>query len=286
MNSPALFIGVVSYTGSRFSDNQGPEGFAHALTRSLEAAGVAVETRINTENLHDPAKTPVTPALVQESLSAQLRLEDEWVRYLRGDDASTLSDVGRSGLRWGLRQWRRLKSPGSVPVTRLINIELSHVDLLQAGVSSGAPWLLIVEDDAATTAPADCASGLSALLTETPGSVQFVNLSESFPLSQLGVQHLLSDSGSTWAGGIPRQIVSASRPVTNTVCAILYRRDFAMDLLKWFAAQPMTPVVPIDWKLNKSLMELNRSGRLGAGTCWLISPAPIQQLSMRTGTHL
>ena len=33
-------------------------------------------------------------------------------------------------------------------VVRLLNIDLSHLRVLQSGASSGAPWTLVLEDDA------------------------------------------------------------------------------------------------------------------------------------------
>ena len=117
-----------------------------------------------------------------------------------------------------------------------------------------------------------------------PESVAYVNVSESFPLDALGIEHLLTPTDVPWAGTANRGVLSASRPVTNTVCAILYRAQFARDLLAEFAQMPMTPVLPIDWKLNDALMRMNADGRLGPGSCWLVSPAPIDQLSMRAAT--
>ncbi len=281
MITPALFIGVVSYEGSRFAVSQGPEGLAAALSGLLSERNLSVVTQVNTEDFHDSRALPVTPALIQESLTAQQRLEDAWVAYVRAGRAPEIREVAGSALRWGLRQWRRVRPPGPGPVRRLINIELSHVDLMRSGARSGAPWILIAEDDAATRDPADCAAGLAVIMADAPPEVAFVNVSESFPLEELGIVPLLTQAGRDWTGPVQRTILTASRPITNTVCAILYRREFVIDLLNWFDHQPLTPVVPIDWKLNRALMEMHAAGRLGPGSCWIVSPAPIDQLSMR-----
>lgn len=284
MTTPDLFIGVVSYPRSRFSISRGPDGLAALLQADLGARGLDVTVQVNSADLHDGTTLPVTPALVQASLSAQRRLEDAWMAYVRAGLPPSLADRARSALRWSRRQWRRLRPPGPGPVTRLINIELSHVDLLRRGHATGAPWLLIAEDDAATTDLDDCGAGLAALMADLDPGVSFVNVSESFPLSELRIEHLLSGSGVAWHGSTPRQVLAASRPVTNTVCAILYRREFVAALLDWFDEQPMTPVVPIDWKLNQALMHLHDIGQLQADSCLLVSPAPIDQLSMRPGS--
>ena len=127
----------------------------------------------------------------------------------------------------------------------------------------------------------DLTNGLVDLLQGAPNNVQFINVSESFDVSELGIDHLLSATDIDWAGSATRRVVSASRPVTNTVCAIAYRASFAADLLREFSSMPMRPVVPIDWKLNKALMSMNASGALGPESCWWVIPGPIDQLSMR-----
>ncbi len=167
-------------------------------------------------------------------------------------------------------------------IRRLINIELSHVDLMRTGLASGAGWILILEDDAASLDASDCAAGLCGLMASAPSSVAFINVSESFSHEELGIDGLLQPAPAQWAGPRSREVLTAARPVTNTVCAILYRADFVGALLDAFDRMPMTPVVPIDWKLNEAIMQLHAAGDLGSGSCWLVSPAPIDQLSMRS----
>jgi len=166
-------------------------------------------------------------------------------------------------------------------VERLLNIELAHQELLRQGLTSRAPWILILEDDAWSANIDDLADGLTDLLELAEVSVRFINLSESFDLSELGIKHLLGDSDYSWHGSTTRAVLSAQQPVTNTVCAIAYRSYFAEQLLSAYASMPMRPVVPIDWKLNQALMDMHSSGSLGVGSCWWVVPGPIDQLSMR-----
>jgi hypothetical protein len=277
--SPELFIGVVSHARSRFAVSQGPRGLAAGLADRL---GPTVTVQVNDADLHDPAVLPVDSRLIQQSLTAQLHLEDAWVAYLRAGRPASARTLAASTLRHGLRWWRRLRSPGPGPVTRLINIELSHLDLMRAGLASGAEWILILEDDAFAADLGDCAAGLEALLVDAPQSVAYVSISESFSNARLGIEHLLTPASADWGGSVHRSVLSASRPVTNTVCAVLYRRWFLVDLVPEFAAMPMTPVVPIDFRLNAALMRMHGRGRLGPGACWLVSPAPIDQMSMQS----
>ena len=56
----------------------------------------------------------------------------------------------------------------------------------------------------------------------------------------------------------------------------MYSRTFAQELLDVFEQLPLFPVLPIDWKVNKAITELDRSER----QCWWVQPPPITQGSM------
>lgn len=294
----SLFIGVVSHENSRFAVSQGPSGLAALLVDPLSGHGLTTDIVVNTSNDYDPAALVIDGATVKRSLDATLRLEATWQTYLRaGSDrgpARTTRDAALFGLRWAsqtaryVRPWQSAdndQTPGSRLVRRLVNIELSHLSLLREGIAQDPDWLLILEDDAATVDVDDCAAGLAGLMTYQGASPpQYVNVSQSFTPGQLGIAHLLSTvEDATWRGSAARSLVSSSRPVTNTVCAILYRTSFARTLVDAMDALPMDPVVPIDWKLNMALMQLFHAGALAAGDCWLVDPGPIDQLSMRAG---
>ena len=275
----SLFVGVVSHERSRFAVSQGPDGLAAQLTTGMGEAGLPVELRINTVNLHDPSEYPVDQATVLASQKAQSKLEEDWDAYLqvsRGVTSRIRSTAARhlSGVRNKIR-------PADISViTRLINIELSHLDLFEAGLASGAPWVLVLEDDAMSDNVADCVSGITGLLaTDAPPG--FINLSHSFSLQQLGIDHLLEPADVRWMGSVDRRILTAQRPVTNTVCAVLYRSDFLQELVSAMKQLPFYPVVPIDWRINQALMALVKEGKAGAGAAWFVEPGPIDQMSMR-----
>lgn len=275
MSQPALFVGVVSHEGSRFALSQGPEGLAQHLAQLLPGTSVAV----NTVDLLDEASMPVTPAGVQATLTAELRADRAWAGYLGRSMGPRWWGVHAA--RWVRRGWLRVRPPGVVMLRRLLNIELSHLDLLRRGLTSGAPWVLIVEDDGFSSDIADLSDGLAGLIAHRP-SPAFVNVSQSFTPHELGIEHLLAPvADCSWAGAVPRRVLAAERPVTNTVCAILYSADFLRRFLPAFDALPMEPVVPIDWKLNLALMRMFETGEIGPGDCWLVDPAPITQMSMQ-----
>lgn len=277
----ALFIGVVSHAGSRFAVSQGPDGLAARLVEPMGRHGIDVTVLVNTDDAYDAASLPITDAVVQASLTEQLHLDRRWAAYLEGGRGPRW--WASHSLRWLRRVEQSVRRPGPRMVERLLNIELSHLAVLRAGAASGADWVLVLEDDAASTDIDDCTDGLLGLMSCGPRQPAYVNVSQSFAPRELGIEHLLSPvPAEPWRGSAPRQVLAASRPVTNTVCAILYRSGFVDDLIAAMDALPMEPVVPIDWKLNLALMRMFDDGRLVAGDCWQVEPGPIDQLSMRT----
>jgi len=158
---------------------------------------------------------------------------------------------------------------------------MAHTELLKAGLASGSSWILILEDDGECTDIDDLADGFSAMIEGATDGVRFINLSESFEVCELGIEHLLKTSDQPWAGSHPRRLMKLELPVTNTVCAIAYRAPFAESLLAAYSKMPQRPVVPIDWKLNQALMTLHGRGELPPGSCLWVLPGPIDQLSMR-----
>lgn len=269
MPRPSLFVGVVSHTRTRFPTSQGPDGLAARIAARVPGSTV----RVNTSNL--AAERPVAARTVQRSLSAELRVEWAWDGYL-----------GRSwryslvlALRWMKRAWRSVRPPAPSTIRRLLNIELSHRDLWGAGLASGADWVLILEDDGDTNDVEDLVQGIAGIIA-APSPPSIVNLSRSFTPSRLRAGHLLTDSGVAWQGPSPRDVLTAARPITNTVCAVLYSSAFLTDLVETWDAMPMEPVLPIDWKLNVVLMAMHADGSFPERGCWFVEPAPIVQGSM------
>ena len=302
-----LFIGVVSHDGSRFALNQGENGLAFTLARALDVSGVSCEVAVNTHNNWTPELLDITSGVAVASARASLAFEQAWQRYLDEETPSPFFTRSRKYSEFRVRRWAlglksRRKSFGVssiASVRRLANIELSHVDLWQKGVASGARWVLILEDDGGCADIDDLAGGLKGLLTSTSSSAsadpfsaatdfigeggigrRYVNISASFESHQLGVDYLLSSTPLTWSGAVNRDIQASSRPITNTVCAILYNAELLALILEKFADMRFSPVIPIDFKLNAALISLFRQGQLGDGDCLQVQPAPIVQMSM------
>ena len=280
MTSPNLFIGVVSYSRTQFPASQGPEGLGQKLARELIThLGQHIKVQINAADL-DESGVIADRNAVQRSLTSELRAEARYSKFITRPQY--FKNSLRLGVRWGMRIKHALNSPNPNFVSRLLNIEASHLDLMKRGLESNSNFVLILEDDAFTTQLTDLAAGISGLMNagSTPA---FVNLSESFSIEQLGVAHLLTEkTDSPWQGSDSRSVYLAGRPITNTVCAILYSREFLTILVQEMEVLPMEPVLSIDWKLNVALMNLYEKNKLDGFECWWVEPAPIKQMSMHS----
>lgn len=291
MVNDAIFIGLVTHRSSRFANATLESGLAHSLARELRLLGVRVFLAINAEDAYRPGTAPLTKRAVLASIAAELEIEFRWRQFL--NPAVTDSAIRRWLLRMQLSvrriyriaklapPWRKrllVTDPGPQSLRRLINIELSHVKLLQKAVDHSATWTLILEDDAACEDVASLAAGLLTLMRCGRAGQQpkFVNLSRSFAIADLIpptelVSLFESDCG---------EVLSSRLPFTNTVCAILYRTSFGNQVLEKISQNSIEPVIPIDWKLNAVLMDLTEHGDFGAGDCWTVEPGPIIQRSI------
>lgn len=282
-----VFLGLVTHARTRFPENAGPEGLVARLGCALTEMGTEIVTSVHDADLHDSSILPLTNAEVHASIKAELGVEHEWRRQIH-PELNSARLLGEMTARRIYRQMRldppwhfgaNATSRGAAMLRRLVNIELAHLSLMREAVTCGSEWALIVEDDAQLEDAPDFASALDRFIRNRTGNAQprYVNVSRSFPTGTLGIDHLLTPVG-VWDA--QTRLLSSDRPVTNTVCGILYRTDFVQELLHTFEEIPISPVLPIDWKLNQALLILHRNQELGASDCWFLDPAPILQGSM------
>ena len=260
----------MTHEGTRFTRSRSDEGLAAATQRRIAGAIVEEEAR-NLWQGEDFGK-----AQIHDCRAAERELERQWLGYLSASTAQRLGVSARHLVSWA----RDVFSGDNSSLNRLLNIELSHRSLWAAALESGAPWVLILEDDGWAEDVDDFAAGVVRLMGETPAPA-FVNLSHSFSPKQLHIEHLLRAGRCSWRGGRPRAILESVRPVTNTVCAVLYSAEFLQHLVSAWDAQPLYPVVPIDWKMNRILMSFYEAGSFPSHGCWFVEPGPVIQGSMR-----
>jgi hypothetical protein len=287
--STTVFLGLVTHRASRFADSSGPHGLVATTASALEARGIASIVSLSADDAFTDDLLTLDRAAVIASIDAELDTEERWRRYV-SPGSSKIALRAFMAARTVYRQlqlappWQReitSTDAGARMLRRLINIELSHIGLMRQAVDCDSDWALIVEDDAAADEPEGFATALAQFTQDHQDERQpkYVNVSRSFSEERLRIDAHLTPVG-IWgtAGNIP--VLSAERPVTNTVCAILYRTDFLRELLAVLDGIPVAPVLPIDWKLNEAILRMVESGTLGAGDCWFLSPAPVVQRSM------
>lgn len=291
---PDLFIGLVTHQGSRFADSASVDGLGATIARILSARGLAVIWSVCDEDRWTPEILDIDRAEVARGIDAELDVEGRWRSYIAG---RPLSMTERATL-LARRIWRRttLAPPGRRALRgddagfratrRLANIELAHLEVMREAAASGAAWALILEDDAASAEPTAFAEELGTFLQAHENTRQplMVSLSESFTPAQLGIEHLLvpltrgEGNDQDQANTPPNwHLWAAKRPVTNTVCATLYRRNFVVSLVDTLETISLAPVVPIDFKLNEALMRV--APTMQSGDCWIAHPAPLAQRS-------
>ena len=273
MSHPDLFIGVVTHAATRFQDSSTEEGLPRSLARLLPRAVV----EINSDDMWKPTQSP-TASDARESVKAELRAEQLWAQFL--GYSSKPAFLARMAARWVIFAWRSLRGFDPTAVTRLMNIELSHLDLWKTALQSDAQLVLILEDDAGSDEADELARGLKGWLAAGLRPA-FINLSTSFALDSLGISDLLQpDPSVTWSGTARRTVFRAGKPVTNTVCAVLYGREFLREFVDRWEAAPTRPVLPIDWKMNMVLMDMFTDDTFADLPVWWLEPAPIWQRSM------
>jgi hypothetical protein len=284
--SADLFIGLVTHKATRFREAKQPEGLAATLVTSLKDLGLSCYLEIMDEDLLRDGEISFTPGGVRESMRAELQIEKQWKQYLREGNLSL-----KSRIMFSVRSWLRLlkyappwkstlrsQDAGYRMIRRLANIELAHLALMASAVKSGAPWVLILEDDAKATDVEAFARDLLLLIRADESGLRelsMIHLSESFTPNEFGISHLLERIDQK---SLPEQwtVFSSRKHLTNTVCAVLYRGEFLDALLTELQAIPLSPVIPIDFKINHALM--NGASHL-VGETWVCSPAPIAQAS-------
>lgn len=288
-----FFLGLVTHPKSRFPEARGPQGLLESLARELRSRGVSVDLGVIDENLLDSENQTFTSEDVRASITAELSLEKQWREYVRGGQLPLLTRAAFS-LRKAVRARKFVtkgkSTSGAVDagermIFRLANIELAHMAIIDLALESEARWVLILEDDAKSLDVIHLAKNLCefvAWVDNAHANLGTINLSESFSLSQLGIEHLLKPMELP-AGVTDWQVFISSRHVTNTVCAVLYRREFLLALATEMKQIPLKPVVPIDFKVNAALM---KSGSQLPGETWVCSPAPIVQGSGVPTTYL
>jgi len=294
MASSSVFVGMVTHARSRFNVDGAAASMTLGLAEQLREVGLEVEVFVSDRDDYDPVAMPLRRTTLVRSAVHQAALERRWRRYLvaggaagRGAASDLVVQTGMAGKRVsqsiGRQPWKAAPDlPGAKAVTRLLNIDLSHLRLMAEADAYSSEWTLILEDDAGVADLALAArqlAWLTAALSDT--YVDFASLSESLSLDELGVAELLQPAGDI---PVPTNLglvlMRATRPITNTVCATLYRTSYLRKLRASILRSGLSPVAPIDWRVNEAIMDLVDQGELDEQSCVWVKPGIFLQRSM------
>ena len=270
-------MGLVTHSRSRFnSQGQSTESFIELATQ-LDELGLSNDSIVSDRNDFELIGEKI--GLVDRLKSAwwQVKVERAWTNYLRNSQGSVHRVRNSSGIFFmGMFIKRAISfSFDSRVLERLANIDLSHLRILDEGIASGADWILVIEDDASYRDVHGIAEKIQKIYSHLSdgGREVFLNLSESIGTEELRVDQLLANSSAelTLSGGT--KLLKISPPVSNTVCANMYSRSFAITFAEAIRSQGVLPSIPIDWRLNQLILSQDPSF---IDCFWLVPGAFIQ----------
>jgi hypothetical protein len=250
------------------------------LALVLTQLGLNVEYLVSDRNDYSSTDYPVTRESLVKAATAQSVLERDWREFINDRAGGGIVTKMRNhavyfGMR-GKRTLAALQGEDSAAVKsyqRLINIDLSHLRVLNAGIDSGATGIVILEDDA-SIAHQDLIEDFARVLTiSREKEIDFVNLSQSISAPKLGIGAILSRAQSINLSDRVT-VLELDTPLTNTVCANYYSSNFAKIFRDHISPPNLTPVKPIDWRLNEVMLAHPNT------RTWWVSPGIFLQGSM------
>ena len=262
-------VGLVTHQGSRFRS----QGMAtlESVSSAAKAAGINVRVLVSDRNDADPHQHFVTRRTVATSARYQAELEARWRAHVSGRGVSPT----QIPLTLGMRARRSFGSIESL--SRLLNIDYSHLRLWRHSLAICASAALIIEDDAQLV-DGHVGEFLAVLAPHMEEQSVLANCSRSIAVDDLGVAGILVEATEK----LQRQelrVTQTDRAVTNTVCANLYSREFLTRLVAFIDRRGLVPVAPIDWRVNEFLLDNPEM------KTWWVDPAPFVQGSMHEVTE-
>lgn len=281
-----LFLGLVTHGGSRFNT----DGFAvsqlETIAEALTARGHRVECLVSDRDDFTPTRYDLRTASRVRSAWSQAGLEHRWNAHVSGFPVGPSSRAAvLSRGQWVLSGIRRTLSAVEIPgvprgvsragLTRLINIDLSHIRIWRSAVDFDADITLVLEDDARLEG-SDGQRSIGEILECLPSEGEVITvLSSSIAASSLGVDRLLETAHPLSVDSPHIRVLETA--LTNTVCANAYSRELLRGLIARITPDSLIPVHPIDWRVNQYLL-----GNPDVQGLW-VSPTPFVQMSMRQG---
>jgi hypothetical protein len=282
--TPDLFLGLVTHQNSAFNSSGESTGALEDLSQQLRSVGLVVETLISDRDDYTGENFPISTDSLRLAAKAQSQLERDWRLFLisraQFPAPTRFAKSFATHVLYQLMVSKRLvgakgggASQAAKAYQRLINIDLSHRRILEDGLKSGAPVIVVLEDDASQLNSQQAQVLIEVIRLAHNQGVDFINLSESISVDDLGISRILA-RGKNIATEPGNQVVAVDTPVTNTVCANIYGSDFAALFASYLSEDRLNPVIPIDWRLNQVMLDHPDT------RCWWVRPGLFLQRSM------
>jgi hypothetical protein len=273
-------MGLVTHPRSRFNfEGQSTREF-NRLAELLGGRGLLIDSVVSDRN--DFTLSGEKIGFIDRIKSAwlQVRAEKAWWDYLRTSHGSPeTSGNPRTLFFMGMLIKRVLAfSLDQRVLERLANIDLSHLRVLDEGIASGADWVLVIEDDATYEDIQGVAEKIQTAVSYLSDGERnlFVNFSKSIDTGELRVDQIIANSQEALHLEDGTSLLNVLPPISNTVCANMYSRVFAIGFAESITASGIVPSIPIDWRLNKYILSAGPSNI----ECYWVLPGPFVQGSM------
>lgn len=170
-----------------------------------------------------------------------------WAAYLmRPESVHSLCVQSIAAAKREWSYWRQHQEPPSHHAIEPL-VTAKHVAAWRWAVSSGADWMLLLEDDVQWDAIRSQPALAELVATHLTEGCSYVDLAGGFPLEALGVEALLESKGAGWAIFL--------RPVTNCAAAYLVSKPLLSLFISIVDTRPGLLDIGIDFLLNELFME-------------------------------
>ncbi len=154
-------------------------------------------------------------------------------------------------------------------MSREHNISESHISQFLDSIRSNFEFSLILEDDFRLNQDYSLELAINSLLEfmKINSNVSVISVSESFSFSKLGISNVVSNIQFN-----NLNLYEATFPVTNTVSAMLYEREFLRQMLPYLFEYRKYRIIPIDHKINMALHQIYKKKNSESGFFYFMQP--------------
>ena len=140
---------------------------------------------------------------------------------------------------------------------RQANISNNHISILSDFNKQNIEWIIVLEDDIMMSNSIEIKESIKEIINSVQEIIdtKIVNLSKSFSDYDLGIENIkikkidINEERT-------RTINLYTHPISNTVCATLYKADILTKIVQELKSMEKYFFIPIDHKLNIAMYEM------------------------------